>query len=48
MIYQPEVRLLISIPFHCCQGAIDGAEDASKGDIVRWQGKDVVMETMIM
>ena len=35
MVYQPEVGLLIGIPFHYCQGMIDRMEDASKSDVVR-------------
>ena len=33
---QPEVRLFVSISFYCCQRAIDGAEDTSESDTVRW------------
>ena len=48
MIYQPEVRFLVCIPFHHCQGAIDRTEDMSKSDVVGWQGKDMVMEPVVM
>ena len=48
MIYQPEVRLLIGIPFYHCQGAIGRTEDMSKSDVVRWQGENMVMEPMVM
>ena len=48
MIDQPEVRLLVRIPFHCCQGAIDRAEDASESDVVGQQGEDMEMEPMVM
>ena len=46
--FNPEVRLLICIPFHCCQGAIDRTEDMNESDTVRRQGEDVVMEPMVM
>ena len=48
MIYQPEVKLLVHILFHHCQGTIDRVEDASKSDVTRQQGEDVVMEPMVM
>ena len=48
MIYQPEVGFLVCIPLHHCQGVIDRMENASKSDVVGWQGKDMVMEPMVM
>ena len=48
MIYQPEVRFFKHIPFHHCQSTIDRTEDTSESDVVGWQGKDMVMEPMVM
>ena len=48
MVYQPKIRLLIGISFYRREGVVDGVEDASKSDVVRWQSEDVMMEPMVM
>ena len=47
-IYQPEIRLFICITFHRGQGAVYGTEDPSEGDIIRWQGEYVVVESLVV
>ena len=47
-IHQPEIRLLICITFHCCQGVVYGTKDLSEGDIMWWQGKYMVVEPLVM
>ena len=47
-VHQPEIRLLICVLFHHRQGAVYGAEDLSKGDIIWWEGKYVMVKSLVV
>ena len=47
-VHQPEVRLLICVTFHSCQGTVYGTEDSSKSDIIRWEQEYMMVESLVM
>ena len=47
-VHQPEIRLLICVSFHHHQGVVYGAEDSSKGDVIWWEGKHMVMKSLVV
>ena len=47
-VHQPEIRLLICVSFHRHQGAVYGAEDSSKGDVIWWEGKYVMVKSLVV
>ena len=47
-VHQPEIRFFIRISFHHRQGVVYGAEDLSKGDIIRWEREYVMVESLVV